>query len=141
MGYRSEVAFCIEFVRDPDEFIALMRIDGREIFKDFLRFMYVQNYAEPILEEDVPIGCVHFFHDHWKWYEDSQRGFTELLQLAEDFDENFKAKFARTGEESDDTEEEWFNDDGYELEYPYVVRAVETGINLTKVKKVEEENA
>ena len=58
--------------------------------------------------------------------------------MAEDFDEDFKAKFARTGEESDDTEEEWFNDDGYDLEYPYVVRRVDTGMDLTKLKKVEE---
>jgi hypothetical protein len=58
--------------------------------------------------------------------------------MAEDFDENFKAKFARTGEESDDTEEDWYNDDGYDLDYPYVVRTVETGINLEKLKKVED---
>lgn len=138
MGYRSEVGFYIEFTKDPEEFIALMRVDGREIFKNFLEFMYVKTYPEPILEEDAPIGGVYFHHDHWKWYEDSQAGFRDLLSMAEDFDEDFKAKFARTGEESDDTEEEWFNDDGYDLEYPYVVRMVETGIDLEKLKKVEE---
>jgi len=138
MGYRSEVGFCIEFTKDPEEFIALMRVDGREIFKNFLKFMYIEMYPEPILEEDAPVGGVHFHHNHWKWYEDSQLGFTELLNMAGDFDEDFKAKFARTGEESDDTEEEWFNDDGYDLEYPYVVRMVETAMDLTKLKKVEE---
>lgn len=138
MGYRSQVGFYIEFTKDPEEFIALMKVDGREIFKNFLQFMYIENYPEPILEEDAPVGGVHFHHDDWKWYQDCQTGFTDLLQLAEDFDENFKAKFVRIGEESDDVEEEWFNDDCYELEYPYVVRAVETGINLTKLKKVEE---
>jgi len=139
MGYRSEVGFYIEFTKDPEEFIALMKVDGREIFKDFLRFMYIEMYPnQNEREEDDPIGGVHFFHNHWKWYQDCQIGFTELLQLAEDFDNNFKAKFARTGEESDDIEEDWFNDDNYELEYPYVVRAVDTGIKLENLKKVEE---
>jgi hypothetical protein len=138
MGYRSEVGFYIELTKDPEEFISLMRVDGRDIFKDFLRFMYIERYPEPILEEDAPVGGVHFFHDHWKWYEDSQIGFTELLNMADHFDENYKAKFVRVGEESDDVEEDWFNDDNYELEYPYMVRRVETAMDLNKLKKVEE---
>lgn len=139
MGYRSEVGFFIEFTKDPDEFIALMKVDGRDIFKYFMRYMYIEYYKDRPAEEDDPKGGVHFYHNHWKWYEDSQNGFTDLLNMAEHYDENFKAKFARTGEESDDTEEEWFNDDGYELEYPYVVRMVETAMDLAKLKKVSEE--
>jgi hypothetical protein len=139
MGYRSEVGFFIQFNKDPEEFVALMKVDGRDIFKDFMRYMYIDMYPEPILEEDAPVGGVHFYHNSWKWYEDSRIGFTELLEMAENYDEEFKAKFARTGEESDDTEEEWFNDDGYELEYPYVVRMVDTGIKLDKLKKVSED--
>ena len=139
MGYRSEVGFFIEFTKDPDEFIALMKVDGRDIFKDFMRYMYIEYYKDRPAEKDDPKGGVHFYHNHWKWYEDSKVGFTELLDMAENYDENFKAKFARTGEESDDTEEDWFNDDGYELEYPYVVRMVETAMDLTKLKKVSEE--
>jgi len=138
MGYRSEVGFFIQFHKDPEEFVALMKVDGRDIFKDFMRYMYIEKYPEPTVQVDVPVGGVHFHHNHWKWYEDSQVGFTELLDMAENYDENFKAKFARTGEESDDTEEDWFNDDGYELEYPYVVRTVETGIKLENLKKVSE---
>ena len=141
MGYRSEVGFFIEFTKDPEEFIALMKVDGRDIFKDFLRFMYIENYKDrPMEDDDDPKGGVHFYHEHWKWYDESKDGFMDLLNMAGDFDNNFKAKFARTGEESDDTEEEWFNDDHYELEYPYMVRAVETGMNLEKLKKVEETN-
>jgi len=139
MGYRSEVGFFIEFTKDPDEFIALMKVDGRDIFKDFMRYMYIEYYKDRPTEENDPKGGVHFHHNHWKWYEDSENGFSDLLEMAENYDENFKAKFARTGEESDDTEEEWFNDDGYELEYPYVVRMVETAMDLTKLKKVSEE--
>ena len=139
MGYRSEVGFFIEFTKDPEEFIALMKVDGREIFRDFLRFMYIENYKDrPMEDDDDPKGGVHFYHEHWKWYDESKDGFMDLLNMAGDFDNNFKAKFARTGEESDDTEEEWFNDDGYELEYPYMVRRVETAMDLTKLKKVED---
>jgi len=138
MGYRSQVGFCIEFTKDPEEFIALMRVDGQDVFKDFLRYMYVQDYE--IKVEDGAVGCVHFYHDHWKWYDEYQKGFTDLLNMAEDFDENFKAKFVRIGEESDDNEEEWFNDDNYELEYPYMVRNVESGFKLDQLKRVEEEN-
>ena len=139
MGYRSEVGFCIEFDKDPEEFIALMKVDGRDIFKDFLRFMYVQIYETRVEDEDSAYGCVHFYHDHWKWYDDSKIGFDDLLNMVGDFDNNYKAKFVRIGEESDDLEEDWYNDENYELEYPYMVRRVETGINLKKLKKVEEE--
>jgi hypothetical protein len=139
MGYRSEVGFCIEFTKDPEEFIALMRVNGQDIFKDFLRYMYIEELPKPTPEEE-PFGYIHFFHNHWKWYDDSRNGFTDLINMAEDFDKNFKAKFVRIGEESDDVEEEWFNDDNYELEYPYMVRMVDTGVKLEKLKKVEETN-
>lgn len=141
MGYRSQVGFYIEFTKDPEEFIALMKLDGRDMFKQFLEYMYIENYPAVVKEENIAVGGVHFYHDSWKWYEDCRVGFTDLLQLAEDFDEGFKAKFVRVGEESDDVEEDWFNDDGYDLEYPYVVRTVETAMDLSKLKKVmEEEN-
>jgi hypothetical protein len=139
MGYRSEVGFFVEFTRDPEEFIALMKVDGRDIFKDFMRYMYIEYYKDIPIGEGAPVGGVHFYHNHWKWYDDSQAGFTDLLNMAGHYDEDFKAKFARTGEESDDTEEEWFNDDGYELEYPYLVRRVETAMDLNKLKKVSED--
>ena len=93
MGYRSQVGFCIEFTKDPEEFIALMRVDGQDVFKDFLRYMYVQDYEIEV--EDGAVGCVHFYHDHWKWYDEYQKGFTDLINMAEDFDEDFKAKFVR----------------------------------------------
>ena len=137
MGYRSQVGFYIEFTKDPEEFIALMKVDGRDMFKQFLEYMYIEEYKPD--NEDMPVGGVHFHHGYWKWYEDCKVGFTDLLNMAEDFDENFRAKFVRIGEESDDVEEDWFNDDNYELEYPYVIRTVETGMNLSKLKKVTEE--
>jgi hypothetical protein len=140
MGYRSEVGFCIEFSKEPEEFIALMKVDGREVFKDFLQYMYIERH-EFIKDEGVIYqGCVHFYHNHWKWYDDSRNGFTDLINMADDFDTDFRAKFVRIGEESDDVEEEWFNDDNYELEYPYMVRMVDTGVKLEKLKKVEETN-
>ncbi len=138
MGYRSEVGFCIEFTKDPEDFIALMKVDGREIFKDFLSFMYIEELPKPTPEEETPFGYLHFYHNHWKWYEDSVTGLHDLINMAEDFDENFKAKFVRIGEEADDSEEEWFNDDNYELEYPYMVRAVEMAVKLENLKKASE---
>jgi len=138
MGYRSEVGFCIEFTKDPEEFVALMKVDGRDMFKQFLQFMYIEELPNPTPEEEEPFGYVHFYHDHWKWYEDCKEGFTDLINMADDFDKNFKAKFVRIGEESDDNEEEWFNDDNYELEYPYMVRRLEIAVKLENLKKVEE---
>ena len=138
MGYRSEVGFCIEFTKDPEEFIALMKVDGRDAFKQFLQYMYIEMLPKLTPEEEEPFGYVHFYHNHWKWYEDSVTGLHDLIAMAEDFDENFKAKFVRLGEESDDVEEEWFNDDNYELECPYMVRAVEMAVKLENLKKVEE---
>lgn len=138
MGYRSEIGFCIEFTKDPEEFIALMKVDGRDMFKQFLEYMYIEELPSPTPEEEEPYGYVHFYHNHWKWYADCQTGFTDLLQMAEDFDDKFKAKFVRIGEESDDIEEEWFNDDNYELEYPCVERSVALAVKLENLKKAEE---
>ena len=138
MGYRSEVGFCIEFTKDPEEFVALMRVDGRDAFKDFLLYMYIEELPNATPEEEEPYGYVHFYHNHWKWYEDSVSGFNDLIQMAEEFDKKFKAKFVRLGEEADDTEEEWYNDYNYELEYPYMIRSIDTGVKLENLKKVEE---
>ena len=137
MGYRSDVSFAIRLTKDPEEFVALMKVDGRDIFKDFLRFMWVKE-NDLVVDENSEKGTIFFHHDHWKWYDDSRDGFTELLQMAEDFDENFMAKIVRLGEESDDVEEEWFNDDHYEMEFPCLIREVDVGWKKEIMKKVEE---
>jgi hypothetical protein len=59
--------------------------------------------------------------------------------MADNFDSEYKSKLARTGEEHDDWEEEYWNDDEYELEEPHVVRYVEVGFNQEKSKPVLEQ--
>ena len=132
MGYRSDVSFCIQ-IKDVEEFVALMKVDGRDIFKDFMRYMWVEDY-----KDNNGRGRLHFHHNDWKWYEDSQGGLQDLLDMADNFDSEYKAKLARTGEEHDDWEEEYWNDDEYELEEPHVVRYVEVGFNQEKSKPVLE---
>ena len=133
MGYRSDVSFCIQ-VKDVEEFVALIKVDGRDIFKDFMRYMVIEDY-----KDNNGRGRLHFHHNHWKWYEDSVNGLNDLLDMADNFDSDYKAKLARHGEESDDNEEEWWNDDDYELEEPALVRYVEAGFDKDKSKPVLEQ--
>jgi hypothetical protein len=132
MGYRSDVSFCIQ-IKEVEEFVALMKVDGRDIFKDFMRYMVIEDY-----KDNNGRGRLYFHHDHWKWYEESVNGLTDLLDMADNFDNDYKAKLARVGEESDDNEEEYYNDDDYELEEPRVVRYIET-ISKEKAKPVLEQ--
>ena len=133
MGYRSDVSFCIQ-IKEVEEFVALMKVDNREMFQQFMRFMWVEDY-----KDDNGRGRLHFHHNDWKWYDDSQAGLQDLLDMADNFDNDYKAKLARVGEEPDDYEEEWWNDDDYELEEPSVVRYIETGFAKDKSKPVLEQ--
>jgi hypothetical protein len=133
MGYRSDVSFCIQ-VKDVEEFVALMKVDGRDIFKDFMRYMVIEDY-----KDSNGRGRLHFHHDHWKWYEESVNGLTDLLDMADNFDNDYKAKLARVGEEQDDNEEEYYNDDDYELECPRIVRYTDTDFNKDTAKPVLEQ--
>jgi hypothetical protein len=135
MGYRSEVAFCLQ-VKEPEKFIALVRIDADDTLKEMLDNMYY--YEDTNVDKTK---YILFTHNYWKWYEDSSRSFAKLMELAENYDEDFACKFARSGESSDDIEEEAFGDGGWDLEYPYVVREVALGVKpeeLTKIIKEEE---
>jgi hypothetical protein len=130
MGYRSDVSFCIQ-IKDVEEFVALIKVDGRDMFKYFMQYMWIADY-----KDDNGRGRLHFHHDHWKWYEDSQAGLQDLLDMADNFDNDYKAKLARVGEEYDDHEEEWWNDDDYELDCPQVVRYIHAGFDKDKYKAV-----
>ena len=133
MGYRSDVSFCIQ-IKEVEEFVALMKVDNRDIFRDFMRFMWIDDY-----KDDNGRGRLHFHCSGWKWYDESQAGLQDLLDMADNFDNDYKAKLARVGEEPDDYEEEWWNDDDYELDAPYVVRYVDTDFNKEKAKPVLEQ--
>ena len=135
MGYRSEVAFCLQ-VKEPEKFIALARIDADDTLKEMLDNMYY--YEDTNVDKTK---YILFTHNYWKWYEDSSRSFAKLMELAENYDEEFACRFARSGEEASDIEEEAYGDYGWDLEYPYVVRQLELGVkaeDLTKIIKEEE---
>jgi hypothetical protein len=132
MGYRSDVSFCIQ-IKEVEEFVALMKVDNRDMFQQFMQYMWIEDY-----KDNNGRGRLHFHHNHWKWYEDSVNGLNDLLDMADNFDNDYKAKLARVGEENDDNEEEWWNDDDYELEEPALMRYIET-ISKEKAKPVLEQ--
>ncbi len=135
MGYRSEVAFCLR-VKEPEQFVALTRVNAEDALKEMLDNMYYY-------EDHEKIKYILFTHNYWKWYDDSEKAFAELMELAKNYDKDFACKFARVGENADDIEEEAFGDDGWDLEYPYVVRTLEVGVlpkDLTPIIKKEKEN-
>jgi hypothetical protein len=129
MGYRSAVSFCLK-VKEPEKFLALLKLKNNEVINDMMKFMY--------LDDD---GLLHFYHEAWKWYDDSEKALVEIMEMADNYDEDFAAKLARYGEESDDIQEEDFGEDGSELDYPYVTRSLELGFSPNTAKKIlEEEN-
>jgi len=135
MGYRSEVAFCLR-VKEPEQFVALTRVNAEDALKEMLDNMYYY-------EDHEKIKYILFTHNYWKWYDDSEKAFAELMELAKNYDKDFACKFARVGENADDIEEEAFGDDGWDLEYPYVVRTLEVGVlpeDLTPIIEKEKEN-
>lgn len=133
MGYRSEVAFCLR-VKEPEKFIAVARIDADDALKEMLDNMYYY-------EDHANNKYILFKHNYWKWYDDSEKAFDKLMELAENYDEEFACRFARFGENADDVEENAYGEYGWDLEYPYVVQAIEVGVKdeeLTKIIKEEE---
>lgn len=125
MGYRSDVSFCLR-VKEPEKFVALMKLKEDEVLKEMLDCMYA-------LDEYLV-----FHHHYWKWYEDSEKTFGDLMNMAEEYDSDFACRFARYGEESDDVQEEAFGENGWDLDYPYVVRHLEIGFNPAEAKKLTE---
>ena len=129
MGYRSEVGFCLQ-VKEPDKFVALLKVKANDVIKEMMQYMY--------LEE----GLIHFYHDYWKWYDESEKAMDDIMEMAEAYDNEYAGKFARHGEETADVEEDAWGEDGWELEYPYTITRLELGFNPNKAKKIleEEEN-
>jgi hypothetical protein len=123
MGYRSVVSFCLE-LKEPEKFVALLKMKDDRVIKEILEHMY--------LDESL----LHFYADHWKWYDESENALAEIMNMAEKYDEEFKGRFARFGEEADDIHEEAFGENGWDLDYPYVARDIITGAELDHTKKV-----
>ncbi len=136
MGYRSEIAFYLR-VKEPEKFIALAKIDANDTLKEMLNNMYYY-------EDHQKIKYILFKHSHWKWYDDSERAFNDLMEMAENYDEEFACRFARIGEEISDIEEDAYGNDGWDLEYPYVTAEVSTGVadeDLKPIIEKEKEDA
>jgi len=137
MGYRSEVAFCLR-VKEPKQFVALARVNAEDALKEMLDNMYYVEGADDV-------DYILFTHNYWKWYEDSEKAFAGLMEMAKNYDEEFACKFARVGEEANDIEEEDFGEDGWELEFPCVMRGLDLGVakaeDLTPIIEKENENA
>jgi hypothetical protein len=128
MGYRSDVSFCLQ-VKEPEKFVALMKLHENSVIKEFLTCMWL-NEGE---------GFLHFHSDYWKWYDESEKAFAILMNMARNYDEEFACRFARYGEEGDDIQEEAFGDGGWDLDYPYIVRSLDIGFDPQHAKKLIEE--
>lgn len=126
MGYRSVAAFCLS-VKEPEKFVALLKTKDDKVTNEMLQYMYL----------DVE-GLIHFYVDHWKWYEESETAFSGIMNMAQEYDGDMSCRFARYGEEMDDVHEEAFGDLGWDLDYPYIVRSMEIGYDPNTAKKVLE---
>jgi hypothetical protein len=73
MGYRSEVAFCLR-VKEPEQFVALTRVNAEDALKEMLDNMYYMEGADEV-------DYILFTHNYWKWYDDSNFD-TKLKKLA-----------------------------------------------------------
>ena len=117
MGYRSEVAFCLR-VKEPEQFVALAKVNAEDALKEMLDNMYY-------IEGEGDLTYILFTHNYWKWYEDSEKALAGLMEMAKNYDEDFACRFARVGEETNDMEEEAFGEDGWDLEFPCVMRGLD----------------
>ena len=82
---------------------------------------------------------LHFRSNYWKWYDDSDRAFNDLMAMAQKYDEEYACRFARVGEEIADLHEEAFGEYGWDLDFPYVVRTLEVGFDENHAKKLIED--
>jgi hypothetical protein len=117
-------------VKEPEKFIALAKIDANDTLKEMLNNMYY-------FEDHQNIKYILFKNSHWKWYDESERAFNDLMGMAEDYDEEFACRFARIGEEIADIEEDAYGE-GWDLEHPYVTAELSTGVADEDLKPIIE---
>jgi hypothetical protein len=112
MGYRSEVAYVIEFhtVQDRDAFVALMLAKNEEALTEAINETD-HDYAKPIIT---------FSAENVKWYPeyiDVQAHDHIYKQAHELYDAAYK--FLRLGEDDDDIEQDWVADKEHKLNTPF----------------------
>ena len=113
MGYRSDVAYVIQFdtIEHRDNFVTLMHAKNEEPTNTALTEVQYKYGAHPIIT---------FYAEGWKWY-DSYPEVQAHHALMRDAEELFGAewRFVRTGEDANDVEVLESDTTEYEL-YEYV---------------------
>jgi hypothetical protein len=131
MGYRSEVAYTINF-RDKhlrDAYVALVLAKGDKHLSEAL--------AECYVPKDKPRICFHT--DHYKWYSEypDVQAHTTLYKWAHVlYADDCDYRIVRIGEESGDVEEDSTGGDLDDFEDCYVNSRIETSFP----KNYREEN-
>jgi hypothetical protein len=121
MGYRSEVAYTINF-RDKhlrDAYVALVLAKDDKHLSDAL--------AECYVPKNEPRICFHT--DHYKWYHDypEVQAHTTLYKWARVlYGDDCDYRIVRIGEESNDVEEAYTGGDLDDFEDCYVNAMIET---------------
>jgi hypothetical protein len=121
MGYRSEVAYTINFRDIPlrNTYVALILAKGDKHLSEAL--------AECYVPKDEPRICFHT--DHYKWYSEypEVQAHTTLYKWAHVlYADDCDYRIVRIGEESGDVEEDSTGGDLDDYEDCYVVSLIET---------------
>jgi hypothetical protein len=140
MGYRSEVAYVINFMDEDKrkEFIALMKVRGDELWTAV---------KECSLDRFFP--CINFHASDVKWYDsypDVRMHHNLLDWVAEHYSDYAGYKFMRVGEEMGDTDDRFGgNDEFYPEEDFYFTQGMELPFQLGTYEpigeSIEEEHA
>jgi len=115
MGYRSEVAYVIQFstTEKREEYINLVIASGNEGLITALKECEVPN---ALREGDYQACCINFYASDVKWYDsyDEVKAHTRLYKWAEElYPEDSGWHFIRIGEETGDIQDET-DDNGVE---------------------------
>lgn len=130
MGYRSEVAYVIEFddVDIKEKWVALAKLHPTHSVA----------LKECNFVDDMTTTCITAYFSHVKWYEsfDDVKAHTHMLESLQDgdadVDKGINARFVRIGEDADDCVDEAYGDgNGYDIEL-YISRVIDTPYSLSE---------
>ena len=137
MGYRSEIAFALRTVKPIEGLYAVLKIaeyDKEDTGQPFAGRKEVDGAFKDIvgrMRVYKSKNTIKFYADQWKWYGDCQAAFEYIIHLATNYDNDMACRFVRIGEQSDDTEEESYGE-GWDLDYPCVIRRIEIDNGFTE---------
>ena len=124
MGYRSEVAYVIQFkdIQTKKEWVALKVLDNT----------HKKALDECNFVDDMTKDYISAYFDWVKWYDgyEDVDMHTRLLEaITEEEPEGVNARFVRIGENNDDADDLAYGDDGYNIEL-YLSRSIDTMYDL-----------